>query len=284
MNRDTNCVPTLVSVVVPVFNGMPYLADLVASLTAQTYEDLEIVFSEGGGTDGSLDYLKTLTDQRIRIIEQPLGTSAALNWTKATQAGSGEFIKLVCQDDLLAPDAIEKQVKDLEQHPQAVMAIAQRDIVDAKGKLLYPKRGCQKLEAGAIQGITALETAYLQGTNVLGEPLAVLFRKAPLLAAMPWNDENPLVLDLACYEKVAPQGEIVVRKESIGAFRVSTSSWSTRLANEQLAQFERWQHEYSQTHEVTKSQAKQAKRNVRIQTILRRGAYSWLRLKGNFKS
>jgi len=263
---------------------MPHLEDLVSSLTSQTYENLEIVFSEGGGSDGSLDYLKTLNDPRIRFIEQPLGTSAAQNWTKATQAGTGEFIKLVCQDDLLAPEAIEKQVNDLEQHPKAVMAIAQRDIVDAKGKLLYSRRGCQKLEDGAMDGAAALKTAYLQGTNVFGEPLAVLFRKAPLLAAMPWTDDNPLVLDLSCYEKVAPQGHIVVRRESIGAFRVSTSSWSTRLAKEQLAQFILWQHQYEDHHEVTKSQSKQAKRNVRIQTLLRRGAYSWLRIRGNFKS
>ena len=39
----------------PVYNGMPYLQELVGSLLAQTYRDLEIVFSDGGSTDGSLD-------------------------------------------------------------------------------------------------------------------------------------------------------------------------------------------------------------------------------------
>lgn len=263
---------------------MPHLKDLADSLLAQTYENLEIVFSEGGGSDGSLDFLQSLSDPRIRIVQQPKGTSAADNWTSATQEGRGEFIKLVCQDDLLTPDAIDKQVQDLLHHPDAVMAIAQRDIVDAKGKLLYAKRGCQGLNPGVNDGAATLKLAFLQGTNIFGEPLAVLFRREPLIAAMPWDDSNPLVLDLACYQNVAPKGQLVVRKESIGAFRVSTSSWSTRLAKEQLSQFELWQSQYALTHAVSTKEKKKAHRNVRIQTALRRGAYAWLRIKGNFRS
>lgn len=274
----------LVSVVVPVFNGMPHIQDLAESLLAQTYENLEIVFSEGGGSDESLEFLKSLRDPRVLIIEQPQGTSAAENWTRATQSGQGEFIKLVCQDDLLKPEAIQRQVDDLDRFPSAVMAIAQRDIVDAKSKLLYPSRGCQNLNAGIQPGSLVMKTSYLAGTNVIGEPLAVLFRRGALLEAMPWNDSNPLVLDLACYELVAPRGDVVVRKESIGAFRVSTSSWSTRLAKQQLAQFEQWQHGFEIHNSLTKREQRKAKRNVRIQTTLRRGAYTWLKLKGNLKS
>ena len=43
----------LVSIVVPVFDGMPHLVALTESLLGQTYPHLEIVFSEGGGSDGS---------------------------------------------------------------------------------------------------------------------------------------------------------------------------------------------------------------------------------------
>ena len=284
--RDTNCVPPLVSVVVPVFNGMPHLQALTDSLLAQTYTRLEIVFSEGGGTDGSLDFLRSLTDPRVRVIEQAGHPSAGGNWTLATQAGAGELIKLVCQDDLLAPDAVAKQVDDLEQHPSAVMAVAQRDIVDAKGKLLYPKRGCAGLHPGLHEGNQVIRTSYLQGTNVIGEPLAVLFRREPLLQAMPWSDANPLVLDLDCYQRVAPLGDVLVRLESIGAFRVSTSSWSTRLAKQQLAQFQQWQSEYAATAQPALSQGeiRKARRGARMQTALRRAAYGWLRLKGGFKS
>ena len=95
-----------------------------------------------------------------------------------------------------------------------------------------------------MPGADVIRACYLNGTNVIGEPLAVMFRREPFLAALPWDDSNPLVLDLMFYAKVAALGDVVVRKGSIGGFRVSTSSWSTRLASVQRQQFEQWQREY----------------------------------------
>jgi glycosyltransferase involved in cell wall biosynthesis len=78
-------VSTLVSVVVPVFNGMPHLKDLTESILSQTHTDLDIVFSEGGSTDSSPEYLASITDPRVRVIRQE-GTGAAGNWTNATRS------------------------------------------------------------------------------------------------------------------------------------------------------------------------------------------------------
>jgi glycosyltransferase involved in cell wall biosynthesis len=276
----------LVSIVVPVFNGMPHLVDLTQSLLAQTYPHLEIIFTEGGGNDGSRDFLATIKDPRVRIIEMPKGTSAAENWTAATMAAQGEFTKLICQDDLITPDAIAKQVEDLSTHPEAVMAIAKRNIVDAQGNVLYAGRGLAGLPKNqpTISGASLIRTCYLQGTNVIGEPLAVLFRTAALKEAMPWNDANPLMLDLSTYQNVAPHGDVVLRHESLGAFRVSTSSWSTRIVRQQLQQTRDWQHAYADTAQPTPSTVEQMKATINRhkQTTLRRIAYAVLKAKGAF--
>ncbi len=276
----------LASVVVPVFNGLPHLRDLVDALLAQDYPDLEFVFTEGGSTDGSPQFLASLTDPRIRVVTMPAGTSAAGNWTAATQQAHGEFIKLVCQDDLITPKAISQQVADLLAHPTAVMAIAPRDIVDARGQVLYANRGCQGLHAGLHQGSDVIHSCYLRGANVIGEPLAVLFRREPVLACMPWDDSNPLMLDVSLYAKVAPLGDVVVRRNSVGAFRVSTSSWSTRLAKVQRQQFAHWQHEYAATLPAPPSTVDRARARLGMeqQALLRRAAYTVLRLKGSFAS
>jgi len=278
----------LVSIVVPVFNGMPHLVDLTESLLAQTYPSLEFIFTEGGGSDGSLDYLTSINDSRVKIIQMPKGTSAAENWTAATMAATGEFTKLICQDDLITPDAIAMQVQDLLNHPDAVMAIAKRDIVDAKGNVLYAGRGLAGLPANesTISGNTLIRTCYLQGTNVIGEPLAVLFRTASVQQAMPWNDSNPLMLDLSTYQNVAPQGAVAIRHESVGAFRVSTSSWSTRIVKLQLQQTKDWQQAYAVTAHPAPSAIERmmASINRHKQTNLRRIAYAVLKAKGAFTS
>ena len=48
----------LVSIVIPVYNGMPYLPDAVGSALAQDYEPIEVVVVENGSTDGSAEWLR----------------------------------------------------------------------------------------------------------------------------------------------------------------------------------------------------------------------------------
>ena len=272
----------LVSLVVPVFNGLSYLPVLTNSLLAQTYPNLEIVFSEGGSTDGSLGFLRELDDPRVRLIEQQQGTSAAENWTAASQAASGEFTKLICQDDLLYPTTIEEQVQDLAAHPDAVIAIAARDIVDAHGRTIFRERGLAGLKGDYLSGQEVMHTCYRQGTNVIGEPLAVLLRTDVLKEALPWDDNNPLMLDLSMYAKVVQRGGVVIRRNSVGAFRVSNASWSTRLAREQLEQTARWQNEYlaANSEDISRVDQTRALLGRHLQTNLRRLAYAVLSARG----
>ena len=276
----------LVSVVVPVFNGLSYLPALTNSLLAQTYPNLEMVFSEGGSTDGSPDFLRELDDPRVRLIEQPRGTSAAENWTAASEAASGEFTKLICQDDLLYPSAIEEQVHDLVAKQDAVMAIAARDIVDAHGRTIFQERGLAGLKGDYLSGQEVMHTCYRQGTNVIGEPLAVLLRTDVLKEVLPWDDNNPLMLDLSMYAKVAQRGDVVIRRKSVGAFRVSNASWSTRLARKQLEQTARWQNEYRAANSEGISRVDQTRAFLgrHLQTNMRRLAYAVLSARGRLDS
>ena len=256
------------------------------SLLQQTYPNLEIIVSEGGGTDSSLDFLREIDDPRIMIIEQTRGTSAAGNWTAVSAAAAGDFTKLICQDDLIFDDAIEKQVSDLTRYPQAVMAIAQRDIIDARGSTIFRGRGLSGLQDDYVAGGSVIRECFRKGTNVIGEPLAVLFRTDALHRALPWQDENPLMLDLSMYAKVAPTGGIAIRHESIGAFRVSNASWSTRLARQQLEQTKRWQLEYQQANETSLTRGDRVRGTFgrHIHTNLRRLAYSVLSARGRLDS
>jgi len=270
------------SVVVPVFNGLPYLRDLVEALQQQDYPNLEIVLCDGGSTDGSLEYLTNLTDDRIRVIAMPTGTTAAMNWTAATQAASGEFIKLICQDDLIDAHTMTWQVDDLERHPDSVMAIAPRRIIDAHGATLARRRGCQGLTPGVHPGAQVIRRCYVTGTNVIGEPLAVTFRREPLLQCMPWDDRNPLMLDVSLYTKVAPRGVVVVRADVIGSFRVSSSSWSTRLAGVQREQYSRWRREYEADLPggISPIERLRARLGMERQVLTRRLAYRFLNARG----
>lgn len=272
----------LVSIVVPVFNGMPHLPATVTSALQQTYRGVEIVLVDGGSTDESWAWMSSLDDPRVRIERLPQGTTAAENWTEASRLARGDFVKLLCQDDILHSHAIEQQVLDLEQNPTAVMAFAQRDIIDAEGKTVFKRWGTHGLAAGLMDGRTALMRSYERGTNIFGEPVAVLFPREVLLHALPWNDDRPFLLDVELYTRVMSAGHIYVRKNSVGAFRISASSWSTRLAQSQTEQLRWWQEQIAATLPTTALQRISANLTVRSQSKIRRVVYRYLKIRGAF--
>ena len=59
------------SVVVPVFNGLPHLTVLVESILAQTHDTLDVVFVDGGSSDESLSFLQAISDPRVRVLTNP---------------------------------------------------------------------------------------------------------------------------------------------------------------------------------------------------------------------
>ena len=266
----------LVSVVIPVFNGMAYLEKTVASVLAQSYPRIELVLVDGGSTDGSREWVESFSGNALKDY-LPSGSGAAKNWTRACELASGDFVKLLCQDDVIYPHAVRDQVSDFQKYPSAKIAFAQRDIIDPSGQVLSRARGCQGMPSGLIDGKQALLAGYRAGTNIFGEPEAVMFEREALRSALPWDDQYPFLLDMFFYSKILRNSPAVVRREAIGAFRISSSSWSTRLVGEQRRQFRAWQKRAAQFAGNAKSTDHiLAFINNEKTTLLRRGAYRWL--------
>lgn len=124
---------------------MPYLKDAVASALSQHYENLEVVVVENASTDKSAQWLHTQSDPRLSVVYRTELQSAALNWTQAVHESSGEYVKLLCADDLLDPEIVADQVAALQAQPTAwdsltkmgVPEVAQTDyFVDADTRQL----------------------------------------------------------------------------------------------------------------------------------------------------
>lgn len=229
----------LVSIVIPVYNGMPYVQDAVRSALGQTYPNLEIHVLDNHSSDGTTEWLRSLNDPRVRIhfrdCTQPVGD----NWTEATSFATGEFTKLMCADDVLLNHAIESQVRVLQGHDDLALVASQRNVIDMDGKPLITNYGLGSLR-GVVSGSRVLRACLLAGTNVLGEPVSVLFRTNPLKNAMPWRSDFGYLTDLATYAYVLNQGDAYFLHGAVAEFRVSGTSWSSQVLHEQPKDFRRW--------------------------------------------
>lgn len=108
----------LVSVVLPVRNGLPYLQQAIASLQAQSLTDYECICIDDGSTDGSAELLAAVRDPRWRVIRQrkPQGLAATLN--KGLRLARGAYWARMDADDISLPRRLELQAAYLDTHPQ----------------------------------------------------------------------------------------------------------------------------------------------------------------------
>lgn len=105
-----------VSIIVPVYNAENTIDRCVASLCAQSYNNLEIILINDGSKDNSLRKLMQwqAIDSRIIVVSQE-NQGAACARNKGLDRATGEFISFVDADDEVAPLIYEKMVKASEQ-------------------------------------------------------------------------------------------------------------------------------------------------------------------------
>lgn len=97
----------LISIIVPVYNVLPYLEQCFESLSHQNYPNLEFIVVDDGSTDGSGVFCdeKAKADNRIIVIHQEnKGLSAARN--RGLAEARGEYITFLDSDDWLELDAV----------------------------------------------------------------------------------------------------------------------------------------------------------------------------------
>jgi glycosyltransferase involved in cell wall biosynthesis len=109
-----------VSVLLPVYNGAPFLASSIDSILSQSFEDFELLILNDGSTDDSAAIIRSYSDRRIRYFEHSnMGLPATLNG--GARLARGEFLFRQDQDDLSYPSRLTRQVSYLDEHPDIAM-------------------------------------------------------------------------------------------------------------------------------------------------------------------
>lgn len=125
----------MISVCIATYNGERYIRQQIESIVCQLNVDDEIIVSDDGSTDGTLDIVKGIGDKRIKIIEGPGRKSPILNFECALKASKGDFIFLSDQDDVWKPDKVEICMKWLKTY---YCVVSDAEVTDNRLKPLYP--------------------------------------------------------------------------------------------------------------------------------------------------
>ena len=107
----------LVSVVIPVFNGAPFVAKAVASVRSQGHGAVEILVVDDGSTDGTQEVLKRLEhSDGIRWFQRSHG-GPARSRNYGIAAAQGQFIALLDCDDIWLPGKLAAQLAVMRARP-----------------------------------------------------------------------------------------------------------------------------------------------------------------------
>jgi glycosyltransferase involved in cell wall biosynthesis len=126
---------TTVSVIMPCYNHARFVVEAAESVLRQTQSDLELIIIDDCSSDGSWDFIHTLSkiDPRVRSLrhDRNQGPSKARN--DALRIAKGEFIAFCDADDRWQPQKLAVQIEMLEKNRDYDLAYCDSSIINESG-------------------------------------------------------------------------------------------------------------------------------------------------------
>jgi glycosyltransferase involved in cell wall biosynthesis len=155
----------LVSILTPSLNQARWLWDALASVSVQTYANIEHVVTDGGSSDGTVDLLTAANPRVIWRSEPDGGQSAALNAAFALSHGS--IIGWLNADDAyFHAGVVDHVVRTFEAHPAVDVVYGHAALVNSSGLILH------------YLWAPAFSTRLLRRYNMISQPTAFVRRSA----------------------------------------------------------------------------------------------------------
>jgi glycosyltransferase involved in cell wall biosynthesis len=113
---------SLISCIIPVYNGERYLAEAIESILKQSYKPIEIIVVDDGSTDGTA-VIASRYGKQVCYMRQPnAGTAAARNL--GLSAAAGDFVAFLDADDLWHPEKLARQMARFRARPDLGYCVA----------------------------------------------------------------------------------------------------------------------------------------------------------------
>ncbi|BAZ22466.1 putative glycosyl transferase [Kalymmatonema gypsitolerans NIES-4073] len=227
----------LVSICIPTYNGAQYLRECLDSVIAQTFTDFEVLLVDDQSSDETLNIAQEYAAKDYRICvkqnEQNLGLVG--NWNRCIELAQGEWIKFVFQDDLIAPECLEKMLAASK--PDSSIISCRRNFIIEE---VMPEEVHQY-----YKNLVTLETLFPESTeisatdyckavlnqikyNFVGEPTVIMLRRDVFHRFGNFNPHLVQLCDLEFWARVAVSTGIIYVPETLATFRVHSNATTVK--------------------------------------------------------
>jgi len=135
-----------VTFVIPVYNGLPFLHEAVASILNQTATEWSLLLIDDASTDGSREALARYRDERTTVQQNPRNFGLYGSLSVALEMVESEWVAILMQDDHLKPSYLEEMLTLARRHPNIPVIWANEDIIGKEGQLLRRGKDTSRTE------------------------------------------------------------------------------------------------------------------------------------------
>ncbi|RWO75348.1 MAG: glycosyltransferase family 2 protein [Mesorhizobium sp.] len=214
----------LVSVLLPIYNAGPYLAAALASILRQDYDRLEIIATDDGSTDNSLQILQNFrrSDNRISIVSREnRGLIATLN--EGLAVARGDLVARMDADDIAYPWRLSRQVALFNQRPDLALCGAGVDFL--LGKRIVKGLPDPVLQENILGILSMFFTIFMH-------PTVVFNRNAIKDGDLYYNESYTHAEDFDLFRRLTDRYPAAMIPENLIAYRIHGDSVTNRHKRE----------------------------------------------------
>lgn len=206
----------LVSICIPTYNYRRFLPDALESALAQTLRDIEIIVVDNHSDDGTMDLLAEYArrDTRVAAHRNAANLGMTANFNRCIELARGKYVKMLCADDVLAADCVEKLVAAMEERCDVRLAGCARYYFNE------PSVPIRTASYGSVRtlisGSEVIRECFFRG-NLIGEPTAVLFRRSD--AVRGFSVEYRQAFDMELWFRLLTEGGFAFCPETLCGIR-----------------------------------------------------------------
>jgi glycosyltransferase involved in cell wall biosynthesis len=213
----------LVSAVMPVYNSEQYIDATLASVCAQTYQNLEIIIVDDGSGDAGPEIIGryAAAHPNITCIRQKnSGVSAARN--RGIRASKGDFIAFIDSDDLWGPTKIEEQVRAVRESGMSASYCGHTNLFEETGALVPNKS--RRISGDILISFLRNEVWPMTSTWMVGRDIMTA-HDIWFDEDTSWGEDGEFFIKIASLAKVCAVNSFLatyrIRNESLSGYRIA---------------------------------------------------------------
>lgn len=220
------------SIILPVRNGGEYVKECVHSILSQTLNDFNLIVLDNCSTDGTLQWIQSLHDERIIIYPSGKALTIEENWARIKDVKKNEFMTLIGHDDILKPNFLSVISSLINNYPDASLYHTHFDYIGSKGEIIKQCRPMpKKLNSGEV-----LKNFLETNIDMMGTGYAMRSNDYDSVGGIPAYP-NLLFADFELWFRLISKSFFAVAKENCFQFRIHQSMTTTSSDKKMLQAF-----------------------------------------------